>query len=181
MTTLPTKYRISMARTDAELARNVVLALIVHEPRHGWALQEVLSPRGEIGQAWTLSKQLVYRAIDSLVDAGLARRTAPKDGGGAERVTISATTSGRRHAMAWLDTPVEHLRDVRTELVVKVMLREQFELPISRFIQRQRQQFEPLIVAIETTQAKTPVHMWRRESASAVKRFLTRLEKSAHN
>lgn len=168
-----------MARTDAELARNVVLSLIVLEPRHGWALQEVLSPRGEIGQAWTLSKQLVYRAIDSLVDAGLARRTAPKDGGGADKVVISATASGKRAIDVWLDSPVQHLRDVRTELVVKVMLREQFGLPMAQFIQRQRQQFEPLITAIETHPAKTPVHMWRRESASAVKRFLTRLEKSA--
>ena len=170
-----------MARTDAELARHVVLALIVHTPRHGWALQEVLSPRGEVGQAWTLSKQLVYRAIDSLVEAGLARRTAPKDGGGADRVVISATASGRRAATKWLDTPVQHLRDVRTELVVKVMLREQFGLPATPFIKLQRQQFEPLIAAIETTPATTPVHMWRRESASAIKRYLTRLEKSAHN
>ncbi len=167
-----------MARTDPELARNVVLALIVHTPRHGWALQEVLSPAGEIGQAWTLSKQLVYRAIDSLVDAGLARRTAPKDGGGADRVVISPTTSGRRVAEIWLDSPVQHLRDVRTELVVKVMLRELFGLPMPHFIQLQRQQFEPLIAAIEKNPSTTPVHMWRRESASAVKRFLTRLEKS---
>lgn len=168
-----------MARTDAELARNVVLALIVHEPRHGWALQEVLSPRGEIGQAWTLSKQLVYRAIDSLVDSGLARRTAPKDGGGADRVVISPTAAGRRATEAWLDSPVQHLRDVRTELVVKVMLRDIFGLPMSSFIRQQRTTFEPLINAIETAPSVSPVHMWRRESASAVKRYLTRLEKSA--
>ena len=168
-----------MARTDAELARNVVLALIVHEPRHGWALQEVLSPRGEIGQAWTLSKQLVYRAIDSLVDAGLVRRAAPKDGGGADRVVVSPTAAGRRVTSEWLDSPVQHLRDVRTELVIKVMLRDLFGLPMKSFIQKQRTVFEPVITAIETAPASSPVNMWRRESASAVKRYLTRLEKSA--
>lgn len=168
-----------MARTDAELARHVVLALIVQQPRHGWALHEVLSPTGEIGQAWTLSKQLVYRAIDSLVDAGLVRRTAPKDGGGGDRVVISPTAAGRRMTQHWLESPVEHLRDVRTELVVKVMLRQEFGLPIAPFIQKQRRQFEPLIAAIETIPGTTPVHMWRRESATAVKRYLTRLEKSA--
>ncbi len=177
VTTLPTKYRRAMARTDAELARNVVLALVVQEPRHGWALQEVLSPRGEIGQAWTLSKQLVYRAIDSLVENGLVRRAAPKDGGGGDRVVISPTAAGRRAAEVWLRAPVQHLRDVRTELVVKVMLREQSGLPIAPFIKDQRKQFQPLIDAIESIPATTPVHMWRRESASAVKRYLTRLEK----
>lgn len=167
-----------MARSDAQLARNVVLALIVESPRHGWAVQEELAPSGDLGRAWTLSKQLVYRAIDSLENDGLVRRAAPKDGGGADRVVISPTAAGKRATQQWLDTPVTHLRDVRTELVVKVMLRQRFSLPISSFIARQREAFEPMIATIEKSPANTPVTMWRRESASAVKRYLTRLEKS---
>ena len=62
-----------MARQDAQLARNVVLALVVHTPRHGWAIHEELSPTGDIGRAWTLSRQLVYRAIDTLVEDGLVK------------------------------------------------------------------------------------------------------------
>ena len=167
-----------MARTDAQLARNVVLALIVESPRHGWAVHEELAPNGDIGRAWTLSKQLVYRAIDSLEKDGLVRRAAPKDGGGADRVVISPTAAGKRAAHLWLETPVEHLRDVRTELVVKVMLRQRFSLPIDSFIAEQRSVFSPMIAAIEKSPANTPVTLWRRESASAIKRYLSRLEKS---
>lgn len=167
-----------MAAKDAQLARDVVLALVVSRPRHGWALHEELAPDGDIGRAWTLSRQLVYRAIDSLVDGGLVRRAAPKDGGGADRVVITATAAGRRATMEWLERPVEHLRDVRTELVLKVMMRERFELPIAPFIEAQREVFAPLIAAIEKSPAATPVDMWRRESASSVKRFLTRLERA---
>ena len=61
-----------MARQDAQLARNVVLALVAHTPRHGWAIHEELAPKGDIGRAWTLSRQLVYRAIETLVDDGTA-------------------------------------------------------------------------------------------------------------
>lgn len=167
-----------MAAKDAQLARDVVLALVVSSPRHGWALHEELAPSGEIGRAWTLSRQLVYRAIESLVDAGLVRRAAPKDGGGADRVVITATAAGRRAAMAWLDSPVSHLRDVRTELVVKVMLRDRFGLPMTPFIESQREVFGPLIESIEKSPAVTPVDMWRRESASSVKRYLSRLERA---
>jgi len=167
-----------MARQDAQLARNVVLALLVEEPRHGWAIHEELSPTGAIGRAWTLSRQLVYRAIDSLVDDGLVKRAAPKDGGGAERVIISPTAQGKRLSAAWLNQPVEHLRDVRTELVVKVMLRQRSGLDIKSFIDVQREAFAPVLSAIESTRASTPVDMWRAESASAVKRYLTRLQKS---
>jgi DNA-binding PadR family transcriptional regulator len=167
-----------MAKQDAQLARDVVLALIVQQPQHGWALHEELAPRGEIGRAWTLSRQLVYRAIDTLEADGHVKRAQPKDGGGADKVIISPTAKGKSHITAWLNQPVEHLRDVRTELVVKMMLRERAGLPAQSFLTAQHEAFAPLLRAIESSPAQTPVDMWRRESASAVKRFLTRLEKS---
>jgi PadR family transcriptional regulator AphA len=167
-----------MAKHDAQLARDVVLVLIVQNPRHGWALQEELAPQGAIGRAWTLSRQLVYRAIDTLEADGLVKRAQPKDGGGGDKVVISATAKGKKHARAWLDSPVVHLRDVRTELVVKIMLRQRAGLPSRAFIQEQQRVFTPLIRSIEKSPATTPVDMWRHESASAVKRYLARLEKS---
>lgn len=164
-----------MARSDARLAREVVLALVVAEARHGWALHRELAPTGSIGRAWTLSRQLTYRAIDSLVDEKFARRAAPREGMGGDKVVISATAAGRRHCMRWLDEPVEHLRDVRTELVVKIMLREIHELPLADFVARQRAVFEPLIGAVTASDDRSPVGSWRAESAESVRRWLDRL------
>ena len=166
-----------MARQDAQLARNVVLALVVHTPRHGWAIHEQLSPTGDIGHAWTLSRQLVYRAIDTLVEDGLVKRATPKDGGGADKVIISPTAAGKRTAMHWLDSPVTHLRDVRTELVLKVMLRERMNLPLAPFLTLQHEIFDPLIASINKDTSDSPVNLWRRES---VKRYLTRLERDVN-
>jgi DNA-binding PadR family transcriptional regulator len=165
-----------MAKQDAQLARYVVLALVVHTPRHGWAIHEELAQTGNIGHAWTLSRQLVYRAIDTLVEDGLVKRATPKDGGGAEKVIISATAAGKRETTKWLDAPVTHLRDVRTELVVKIMLREKFGLAISPFIDSQRKEFDPLITAVNKDRSNSPVNLWRKESANAVARYLMHLE-----
>ena len=167
-----------MARQDAQLARNVVLALVVHTPRHGWAIHEELSPTGDIGRAWTLSRQLVYRAIDTLVEDGLVKRATPKDGGGGDKVIISPTAAGKRTAMLWLDSPVTHLRDVRTELVLKVMLREKMKMPLDSFLALQHEVFDPLITSINKDASTSPVNLWRRESANAVKRYLSRLERN---
>ena len=167
-----------MARQDAQLARNVVLALVVHTPRHGWAIHEELSPTGDIGRAWTLSRQLVYRAIDTLVEDGLVKRATPKDGGGGDKVIISPTAAGKRTAMLWLDSPVTHLRDVRTELVLKVMLREKMKMPLDSFLSLQHEVFDPLITSINKDASTSPVNLWRRESANAVKRYLSRLERN---
>jgi PadR family transcriptional regulator AphA len=169
-----------MARQDAQLARSVVLALVVHTPRHGWAIHEELSPTGDIGRAWTLSRQLVYRAIDTLVEDGLVKRATPKDGGGADRVIISPTAAGKRQALQWLESPVTHLRDVRTELVLKVMLREKMELPLAPFLALQHEVFDPLIASINKDASGSPVNLWRKESANAVKRYLSRLERNAN-
>lgn len=167
-----------MARQDAQLARNVVLALVVHTPRHGWAIHEELSPTGDIGRAWTLSRQLVYRAIDTLVEDGLVKRATPKDGGGGDKVIISPTAAGKRTAMLWLDSPVTHLRDVRTELVLKVMLREKMKMPLDSFLSLQHEVFDPLIASINKDSSSSPVNLWRKESANAVKRYLSRLERN---
>jgi PadR family transcriptional regulator AphA len=167
-----------MARQDAQLARNVVLALVVHTPRHGWAIHEQLAPTGDIGHAWTLSRQLVYRAIDTLVEDGLVKRATPKDGGGGDKVIISPTAAGKRLAMQWLDSPVTHLRDVRTELVLKVMLREKLGLPLASFLSLQHEIFDPLIAVINKDASGSPVNLWRKESANAVKRYLSRLERN---
>jgi len=169
-----------MARQDAQLARNVVLALVVHTPRHGWAIHEQLSPTGDIGHAWTLSRQLVYRAIDTLVEDGLVKRAVPKDGGGGDKVIISPTAAGKRMALQWLDSPVTHLRDVRTELVLKVMLREKMKMSLDSFLESQHAIFDPLIASINKDASDSPVNLWRRESANAVKRYLTRLERSVN-
>ena len=167
-----------MARQDAQLARNVVLAVVVHTPRHGWAIHEELSPTGDIGRAWTLSRQLVYRAIDTLVEDGLVKRATPKDGGGGDKVIISPTAAGKRTAMLWLDSPVTHLRDVRTELVLKVMLREKMKMPLDSFLSLQHEVFDPLIASINKDSSSSPVNLWRKESANAVKRYLSRLERN---
>ena len=169
-----------MARQDAQLARNVVLALVVHTPRHGWAIHEELSPTGDIGRAWTLSRQLVYRAIDTLVEDGLVKRATPKDGGGGDKVIISPTAAGKRTAMLWLDSPVTHLRDVRTELVLKVRLREKMKMPLDSFLSLQHEVFDPLIASINKDSSSSPVNLWRKESANAVKRYLTRLERNVN-
>lgn len=164
-----------MARSDPALAREVVLALVVAEPRHGWAIQRELSADGEIGRAWSLSRQLTYRAIDAIVEEGLARRSPPRDGAGADKMVVTATARGRKHSIGWLDEPVVHLRDVRTELLVKLMLRERLDLDRTTFLVRQREVFDPLIERMVANSDTGVVATWRRENAEAVRRFLDAL------
>jgi PadR family transcriptional regulator AphA len=155
------------------LAEWVCLTLITQKVSHGWALGSILAPDGQLGRIWSLSRPLTYRAIDGLVDKGLVGRTGQAAGRGRDRVVLAATPAGRRLARRWLDEPVEHLRDVRTELLVKLWLRERAGLDRASLLTSQQEQFASTIDALTSTHPDDDlVDLWRRESARAVRRFL---------
>lgn len=164
-----------MTRSDAALAEPVCLALVAEGPTHGWALARILAADGEVGRIWALSRPLTYRAIDQLTDAGLVARKGSEPGQGRERTIIAVTAKGRRRNRAWLDQPVEHLRDVRTGLLVKLELRRRSGLPLAPLLEAQQGLFAPIVARLAATERDDAdlVALWRRESAGTVERFLS--------
>jgi molybdopterin-binding protein len=159
--------------TEPSFAEYVCLTLVTQGLSHGWAVGSLLAPDGPLGRIWALSRPLTYRAIDGLVDRGLVTRRGRSAGQGRDRVVLVATATGRRLATRWLDTPVEHLRDVRTELLVKLALRERAGLDNAPLLHAQQLLFEPAIDILTSTHDDDDlVDLWRRESARAVRRFL---------
>ena len=172
----PTPSRSTRPRTVATqlpLAEWVCLTLITQKVSHGWALGTLLAPDGALGRIWTLSRPLTYRAIDGLVDKQLITRTGQAAGRGRDRVILAPTPAGRRRVKRWLDTPVDHLRDVRTELLVKLYLRDRVGLDNHPLLAAQQDVFAPTIDVLTAGDVDDDlVDLWRRESARAVRRFL---------
>ena len=159
--------------TELPFAEWVCLTLVTQKVSHGWALGAMLADDGELGRIWTLSRPLTYRAIDNLVQKGLVTRTGQAAGRGGDRVILAATPAGRRLARKWLDLPVEHLRDVRTELLVKLHLRARAGLDNEVLLAEQQRRFQTTIDSLTSTGPDDDlVDVWRRESARAVRRFL---------
>jgi molybdopterin-binding protein len=161
------------APLEASFAECVCLTLVSQGVSHGWALGTLLSPRGELGRIWSLTRPLTYRAIDGLVDKRLVTRKEHASGRGRDRVVLAITAAGRRLVTHWLDEPVQHLRDVRTELLVKLALRDRAGLDNERLLVAQQEVFEPTITTLTSGKDDGDlVDVWRRESARAVRRFL---------
>lgn len=155
------------------LAEHVCLALVVEGVGHGWALGGLLAPGAEVGRVWSLSRPLTYRAIDSLAEKGLLARTAQKGQGGRQRRALRATRAGRSANRRWLAGPVAHPRDVRTELLVKLVLLERRGLPTAELLDAQVAAFSPTLDALTAPSDPDVVALWRREHARAVRRFLS--------
>jgi PadR family transcriptional regulator AphA len=100
-----------------------VLALLAEQPAHGFALSRVLAEDGELGQVWTMPRPRVYRAIEDLREAGLieAVETSPS-ARGPNRTVFATTAAGAVAIDQWLARPVAHVREARSELLLKLVL-----------------------------------------------------------
>ena len=161
------------ADTDAlSLADGTCLALVVSGHRHGWALVRTLAPGGDIGRIWSLARALTYRALDTLVDRGMVQRGEQVPGRGKARTLLEPTPAGIDAARRWAATPVRHLRDVRTELLVKLALAPLLGLDRAALLTAQQHTLAPIMDAIAERPPADLVDLWRAESSAAIQRFL---------
>jgi PadR family transcriptional regulator AphA len=159
-------------RDDLDLAEHTCLALVAEGIDHGWAIGSLLAADGPLGRIWTLSRPLTYRAVDQLVERRLVSRRGTAQGRGRQRSLLRATSAGRRVAGDWLDRPVGHLRDVRTELLLKLALRQRAGLGNDQLLVDQREQFAEVIASLTAADSVDAVARWRGENARATRRFL---------
>jgi DNA-binding PadR family transcriptional regulator len=166
---------VTSLATPLSLGEHAVLALLAEQPRHGWAIVRELAPDGEIGRVWTLSRPLAYRATDTLSARGLVREKRTERGGGPRRTILAPTAAGRREVDRWLAEPVAHLRDVRTELLLKLVLGGRLGVDARPLLHAQQRAFRPVFAALARAAARPDadvVDRWRHESARAIERFL---------
>lgn len=159
--------------TPLTLADRVCLALVEEGVGHGWAVGSVLAEDGELGRIWHLSRPLVYRSVETLADRGLLVRAGGTERRTRERVALKATAKGRTATRTWLGAPVEHLRDVRTELLLKLELLRRRGIDLHPLVEAQRAHFAERFARLtDAGPAAGPVELWRREQARSVRRFL---------
>lgn len=168
-----------MARTrDDELLLGewACLGVLYRGQAHGFAVAAELKPERGVGRVWSMSRALTYRALDQLQARGLVHAVGSEPGiAGGPRIILAATRTGRARLRSWLTTPVTHLRDVRSELLLKLVLAERNGVDVTAMLQSQRALVAELAAAIdERVVADDPVGLWRSESAHATLRFLDR-------
>lgn len=155
------------------------LGVLAAGPTHGFAIASRLRPDADLGRIWSLSRPLTYRAIEQLLKNGYAEPVTEEPGiAGGNRTVIGITDRGRQALHAWLRRPVRHLRDLRSELLLKLHLAESLGLDVAELIDSQH---EVVIAAAHNlsdrvaTESSDIVTRWRLENAEAARRFLESL------
>jgi PadR family transcriptional regulator AphA len=171
---------VRRARTELNLTELVALALVCEGPTHGWRIVRALRARGEIGEVWASSGPLVYRAISRLQDGGFIRATPASGEHGPDRTILTAEPAGERLVGDWLLRPVAHVRDLRTELLLKLLLLERRGLDRRALIDRQLKLVRPVAASLRSrVSSESPeadvVALWRAVSAESAVEFLETL------
>lgn len=154
----------------------VCLALIRSGINHGYPIAQEFAPGGDVGVVLTASRPVVYRELAALEADGLLSTRASRGARGQAKKTLKLTSVGNKALDKWLAEPVQHIRDMRTEFLVKVLMRERLQLPISSFVSVQRNALADVMSTLTRDRDNSLVSTWRREQARAVIRFLDELE-----
>jgi PadR family transcriptional regulator AphA len=170
---------------DLSLTDWAVLGVVAERPTHGWPVVRALAPDGELGRVWTVTRPLVYRSLGTLEGKGLIEPCGEAPGGrGPHRVVLRATAAGRGALRRWLGMPVEHVRDVRSHLLVKLALLDRAGRSPQDLVAKQLAALAPVFDAVKRPVRHSgfdaTIGTWRREQALAVERFLRAQLRRSH-
>jgi DNA-binding PadR family transcriptional regulator len=162
-----------------------VLGAVAEGPTHGFAVVQLMAPHGPIGRIWTIPHPVVYQVLKRLQQLRLITERATERGGrGPQRTILAVTPAGRRALRRWLLAPVDHVRDVRSLFLLKMVLLDRAAIDPSPLLEAQREQVETLVAALtcqhDAAEGFDQVLVtWRLESSRAVLRFLESVSSSS--
>ena len=173
-------------RSQPTLTEWAVLGLLCEQPAHGWDLARSLAPDGDVGQVWTVSRPLVYRAVAVLRGLGYVeeRETAPSPLG-PQRVLLAPTPRGRQASRRWLGRATPHVRDLRSELMVKLLLLDRAGKEPGPLLRAQLALLErgenALVARVAQTEGfERTVAVWRLTTGRAARAFVEALLDQRH-
>lgn len=140
------------ADPDADLLPGewAVLGVLALDPAHGFAVARAVAPDGELGRVWSMSRPRVYRAINDLAARGLIEPAREMESErGPTRIVYAATDAGRGAIEEWLATPVDHVRDVRSDLLLKLALLHAARRSPEPLLEQQRALLEPVLAGLQ--------------------------------
>ena len=159
-----------------------MLCLVREQATYGLIVAQLLDRDGSLGKIWSVPKGSVYLALQRLELLGLIRTagTQRAELGGPTRTLVKVTPAGRAAAEAWLSTPVEHPRDVRSELMIKLALLDRAGSDSRALVRAQLERLLPVAAALDvrlraSTGFERTLVLWRREALTATVGFLQTL------
>jgi len=113
-----------------------VLGLLALEPRHGYDLARVMA--GDLASVCPIEQSLLYAYLRNLEARGLVEWEEVRTGRRPPRKIYAPSEEGWAAFRAWVHLPVERMREVRQDLLLKIyFLRALDPTSVQRLLERQ--------------------------------------------
>lgn len=158
-----------------------MLGALAEKPVHGFAVAQLLAVDGPLGRIWTIPRPVVYQALKKLVALGLVEEgTTETTRKGPRRTLMAVTPAGARSLDTWLVHPVPHVRDLRSELLLKLALLDRAGRDPGPLVAAQRQALAERLEGLDAALAAAEgfdrvLARWRAVSTRAALEFLSEL------
>ena len=154
-----------------------VLAKLAEGEAHGFSLAACFAKHGELGFLWRVQRPQVYRALVRLERLDFILCLRQEEGGaGPPRLVYGISEVGRHALEAWLYEAVGHVRDGRSELLLKLCFLERLHLPTHPLLEAQQRSFLSLKASIERQSQNASVNvsvlLWRKHMVCAALAFV---------
>jgi DNA-binding PadR family transcriptional regulator len=97
-----------------------VIGCLAIAPRHGYELAASFAPGGELEPVCTLGLSHLYALLHALEELGYVQAESSPNSGGPPRKVFQLTEAGATAFHVWLDRPVQRIRQVRTDFLLKL-------------------------------------------------------------
>ncbi|HRC62335.1 MAG TPA: PadR family transcriptional regulator [Dehalococcoidia bacterium] len=124
---------VTARRAPAPLVRDeplsavqyAILGLLRGQAAHGYELQRSFTAGSDLAGVVHLEQPSLYAALKDLAGRGLIEGTEAREGLRPPRTVYSLSKRGERLLDVWMRTPVERLRQVRLDFLLKVYFARQ--------------------------------------------------------
>ncbi|MSO59879.1 MAG: hypothetical protein EXQ63_06095 [Ilumatobacteraceae bacterium] len=166
---------------EVSVLEGACLALVENGATHGYEIAQHFDLSTKLGAIYSVSRPVVYRTLDGLVKKKYLSSADSTGARGQLKMILKLTKAGDQIRRDWLNRPVQHIREIRTELLVKLLLRHESGLAPQRFLTQQRSVLQVVLTGLLQDREDSAVAVWRREQARAVVRFLDELLGQGHD
>jgi PadR family transcriptional regulator AphA len=155
MTTRRTRLEVIREdRPELTPVQYAILGLLHEHPAHGYELQRSFSPAGALVEVAQVEQPTLYANLKDLAARNLIAGSEAREGARPPRTVYALTEEGTRLLDTWLREPVQRLRQVRLDFLLKVYFaRRRSDELVAALVDAQIQACHDYLAALEADSA----------------------------
>jgi len=138
-----------------------LLGLLSEQPAHGYRLQQAFAESADLGAVIRVEAPTLYAALKELAARELIAGHEVRRGPRPPRTVFDLTADGRAVLEAWLNAPVERLREIRLDFLLKLYFLRRRDANTARaLVDAQVAACHRYLARLEAWAAELPLDSW---------------------